>query len=150
MMMLGMQPYMQAPGSLTATSHAIGESRTQSSVQAWIRNIEGGLRQAYVFAAAWVKVKLPEEFSVDIFNDFGLSMKQADDIKSLIQIRLSGEISRTTFLFEMKRRGILYDMIDLEEEEQRIETEGAAMVGMEFGKQKQTDNNGDGDDNTEE
>jgi hypothetical protein len=127
MEVLGLQPMLQRSGGVTATANAIDESRSQCSMQAWVRSIEAGLRECYRVAAVWVKVELPENFGVDIFNDFALSLRASQDIEALIKIRQAGEMSRDTFLREIKRRAILSETVDVDEEMERIEAEGPAL-----------------------
>ncbi len=53
---------------------------------------------------------------MDIFSDFGLTMKAEQDIKALIDMRKASLISARTFLDEVKRRGLLSDAIDVDAE----------------------------------
>ena len=127
MEVLGLQPYMRRPGNQTATGQAIDESRSSSSVQAWIRSDEQAIVAAYEMAAKWLNLKLPEDFGVDIFNDFGISVRGMEDIKSLLEIRLGRQISHGTFLREVKRRGTLSETVDVEDEIVKVEEEGPAL-----------------------
>jgi hypothetical protein len=143
MEVLGLQPMLQRSGGVTATANAIDESRSQCSMQAWVRSIEAGLRECYRVAAVWVKVELPENFGIDIFNDFALSLRASQDIDALIRIRQAGEMSRDTFLREIKRRAILSETVDVDEEIGRIEAEGPALGMMGEGAGPDEPNNGD-------
>ena len=117
MEVLGMQPFVQpAVKSRTATEVVGVESRTMTTIQAWIRSLENVLETAYMFAATWVGVELPEDFAVDVFNEFGLSFKSEQDIRALDAARMRGDISHTTYLRELKRRGIISDDISVAQE----------------------------------
>lgn len=133
MEILGLQPFIQRSGGATATGRAIDEGKRQSDVQAWIRSLENVLTEAFGFAAKWLKVKMPDDFKVNIFNDFGLSLKASADIESLIKIRQAGEVSRPTFLSEIKRRGLLSETVDVQTEVSAIEAEGPALAEMGMG-----------------
>jgi hypothetical protein len=133
MEILGLQPFIRSTGDVTATGRAIDEGKRISDVQAWIRSLENVLVEAYKLAAEWLKVKLPEDFKIDVFNDFGLTVKASTDIDALIRTRQAGEISRETFLREVKRRGLLSETVDVEEEAEIIEAEGPALAEMTAG-----------------
>jgi len=128
MEVLGLQPLIQRTGGITATARALDESRTQTDVQMWIRSVEQVLLQCYKLAAEWAKVKLPGDFKVDIFSDFGITTKVVDDVKALIQMRARGDITHETFLREVKRRGLLTDTLDVDEEIAATQNEGPALA----------------------
>jgi len=130
MEILGLQPFLQRSGNQTATGKAIDEGKQQSEIQAWIRALEGLLEQAYRAAAKWVNVQLPDEFSVDIFNDFGIGLRSSEEVEALIKARKNKEISRETFLKELKRRGLLSDSVDVAAEMERVEDEGPELADL--------------------
>jgi len=135
MEVLGLQPLMRKSGTTTATGQSIDEARSQSSMQAWVRALEKTLGTCFEIAATWLKTKLPDDFKVNIFNEFALSLRASEDIKSLIQIRQAREISQRTFLQEIRRRAVVSDMLDIDEEIERIGAEGPAlgMIGVGAG-----------------
>lgn len=112
MEVLGLQPLVQATGNATATGRAMDEARTHSNIQAWIRGLENTLHQAFEIAGQWVNQQVSDDFAIDIFNDFGVSLSATDDIKALIAMKEKGMISHETFLDEVKRRGVLSDNVD--------------------------------------
>ena len=116
MEVMGLQPLIQKTGGATATGRALDEARTHSNIQSWIRATEGALLEALATAGEWVNVELPDDAAVDIFSDFGLTMKAEQDIKALIDMRKASLISARTFLDEVKRRGLLSDAIDVDAE----------------------------------
>jgi len=132
MMMLGLQPFLRKTGNQTATGQSIDESRANCDIQAWVMSLERLLRQAYEMAAEWIGAELPEDFKVDIFNDFAIWVRAMQDVAELIKIRQAGELSRQTFLREVKRRALLSETLDIDEEIAAIEAEGPAlgMIGM--------------------
>lgn len=130
MTVLGLQPFVRKTGNITATGRAIDESRSQSSIHQWIAGCEACIEDAYAHAAAWVGVELPEDFRVDIFSDFGISLRAAEDIQALIDARRAGEISRKTFLSELKKRALLDADLDVDEEIRMLEQETESLVGQ--------------------
>ena len=80
--------------------------------------MEDAVELAFEYAATGIKTELPEDFKVDIYSDFSLGLKASEDIQALIAMRKTVPplISAETFLREVKRRGILSDNVDPEEE----------------------------------
>lgn len=132
MELLGMQPEVARSSMSTATGKMLDENRVETEIQAWIRAIETALENAWSLSERWLGQE-PSETSVDIFSDFSLSMKSAQDIAALVQARLAGEISRETFLREMRRRGVLEDSLIIEDEMNRIDTEMAGLTDADDG-----------------
>lgn len=131
MEVLGLSPMMDRSGRLTATQRVVDEGRATNDAQQWVRNLEDGFERAFGLAAAWSNQTLPEEFSVDVWSDFGISLRAQDDLDKLIKARGQGEISHETFLRELKRRALLSDTVDVEEEMDRVEAEGPSLSEME-------------------
>ena len=132
MMILGLQPFLRRIASQTATGQSIDESRASCDIQAWVMSLERLLRQAYETAAEWIGAKLPEDFKVDIFNTFDIWVRAMKDVPELIKMRQARELSRQTFLREVKRRALLSETLDIDEEIAAIEAEGPAlgMIGL--------------------
>jgi len=121
MEVMGLQPLIQKTGGATATGRALDESRTHSNVQAWIRALENALLEAISVAGRWMGIEV--EASVDVFSDFGLTMKAEQDIRALVDMRKSNLITHKTFLEEIKRRGLLSDAVDVEVEIEMVDDE---------------------------
>ena len=121
MVILGLQPFIQTVGTQTATGKAIDQAQTHTQIQAWIRECEAWMRSLYAHAAEWIGKELPDDFGVSINNDFGFSMNAGQDIANLIKARMALEISRKTFLSELRRRGFISDTVDIEAELALIE-----------------------------
>jgi hypothetical protein len=122
MEVLGLKPLVERSAQSTATGKAIDESQTHSDIQAWIRGEENALVEAFKLAAEWMKVELPEDFSIDIYNEFTIGLGAADT-DTLIKLRGAREITRTTLLEEMKRRGVLSEAVNVEDEIDSLDVE---------------------------
>lgn len=133
MMVMGLQPFMRRVSNQTATGQGIDEDRANCDIQAWVMALEQLVHDAYVVAGEWVSAEVPEDFKANVFNDFAIWMRAAKDVDSLLKIRQAGELSRRTYLQEVKRRSILSDTVDIEEEVAAIEAEGPALgaIGRE-------------------
>jgi len=122
MEVLGLQPLVESTGGVTATARAMDEARTHSNIQAWIRGLENAFEGCYAMAAQWANSPLPEDFAVDVFNDFGISLSATEDVRALMDMRVAGLITQQTFLEEVKRRGVLADEVDIESEMENLES----------------------------
>ena len=120
---LGLRPFLDQKGNPTATGKLVDEAKSFSSILAWIRSLELALLSAFKFAAKWTKETPSEEFEVDVFSDFGISVQTNEAIQNLITMRANRDISHETFLNEVKRRGLLADSLDVEDEMDRVKAE---------------------------
>ena len=111
-----LRPMMKKTGSQTATARALDTAESHSSIHSWVNSLELALLECYKLAAEWTGEELPDDFKADIYSDFGLSMRASQDIEALIKMRAAGEIRRETFLSEMKRRDVLNEPLDVEQE----------------------------------
>lgn len=126
---LGLEPMIQKSGNVTATGQAIDQSNYESDMQSWVRLLENGIKEAYQLAAEIVNVELPEDFAVDIFNEFSITMKSLQYTQYLIQATQGGILSRETCWEALRRFGILSETHTAETEKERLESQGP-MLGM--------------------
>lgn len=130
MSVMGFDLLVQAPGGQTATEKAIDTAQADSALQAIVRNMENSLNKALEIMGQWVGIT--ETGKVDINQDFGLSHNDGVSIDALLKARLAGELSRETFLFEIKRRGVLSDSLDIEDEQERIDQDAPDIPPLEL------------------
>lgn len=130
MRIMGIEPLMPRTGNVTATAKAIDTTQANSQLQAMTIGLGNAIEQSFDFMAKWANIG-DDGGSVKVNDDFGLSLRDAQDLRSLVELRLAGEISRETLWTEFKRRGVLMDEFDLEQEQERLDEEGsAAGLGM--------------------
>lgn len=128
MRVLGLQPMLpHQSGDVKATGLAIDEAQGQSEVQSWIRVEELFLLRVIRWIARWVDEKVPDKVSVQIFNDFTIGLLGDKDSKTLLEMRLSGQIDHETYLIETKRRGMIREDADIEAIIAAVEAEGPPM-----------------------
>lgn len=120
---LSLQPVTQRTGNQTATAKAIDESKNESVAQSWVRGLENMLNEAMRMATAWVGEELDSEVAIDVHNDFGLSQRAIEDLKSLGEAYDRGVITAKTYLTELQRRGVISEDIDVESEAEQSENE---------------------------
>lgn len=132
---LGMQPLLQRTGDATATAAAIDEARVHADVHAWVVSVADGLADAWRMAASVVDVALPEAFKVEVFSEFGLSLRAAQDVQNLIALWNSRAITAVTLLREVQRRGLLSAAVSPEDEAEaaRDQQPPLALLGGGFG-----------------
>jgi hypothetical protein len=123
MQLMGLRPFLQQARGATATSQTINEARGETEIQAWIRSIERALTSAYRIAAEWVGSELPEDFKIDIVTEFATSLREQQDVTSLLEARKIKDISRETLLRELKRRRILGEDVVIADEVDAVEKE---------------------------
>jgi len=138
---LGLQPLLKRSGNPTATGQAISESRAHAEIQAWIRAMETGLRRMFEVAGKWLNVELSDDVSFDVYSDFLLSAREATDVKQLLEARKNKDITRRQLLYELKRRGLLADTLDVDAEIEALEAEEANL-----GYTPEEDDDADADD----
>ena len=132
MTVVGTEPLIITPPQETATGRAVDANNNESAVQAWIRRLEGALNEAGEFTARWLKITLPEEFTFDVFSDFGVILRSKDDLEWLLKARQSRELDQQSFLEEIRRRGAVSEESDIEEMIARLTEEKEEDVGMNF------------------
>lgn len=156
MEVLGLQPLIRRTGTTTATERQSHDASEECQLQMLVRRCEAAIRRAFVIAGQWIGVKVPDEFRVNIFNEFGISARAGLDIDALLKARMGGELSRETFLREIRRRSVISEDTDIEEEMGRIEAEGPDLAAIQpvpgFGDTEGTgeDTEDDGDETEEQ
>lgn len=111
---LGRQPLTAGTAGLTQVAAAYASQRASSAVQAWAFILKDALENALRFCAVWLGIEF--EPTVYINTDFAITIgdEKAPDI--LVGLEQDGIISRSTLIAELKRRGILSEEVDEEEE----------------------------------
>lgn len=122
MEIMGLQPVIENRTESTATGKLIDDANNASSLKSWVGATNEGLRQAIILAGEWVGSEM--DISVALFDDFGVSVRATNELDILFKSRLAGEITRETFLEELKRRGVLNESLEVEEEIEALATEG--------------------------
>jgi len=91
--------------------------------------LEDGLERAFQFAAQRIGLGPDAGGSLTVSKDFGLALRDRAELDLLLKARAAREISRTTFLAELKRRGLLPDDFDATAEAERIAGETQSPTG---------------------
>lgn len=116
MELLGLQSLTKRTKDVTATGAAITDSKANSDLQSWIEGLNASLLNAYQLGAEWTKDTLPEKFGVRVFKDFTAAAQGIKDVQDLQIMRDAIQITQRTFLKETKRRGMIDELVDIDEE----------------------------------
>jgi hypothetical protein len=120
---LGMRPLVSAGGPTTATGEVRADMAEKSEAQSWVEAMEWALIKGFDLAATWVGETLPEDFNVSLFKDSSLIAGKATDLPFLFSIKDS--LTPRTFLSEVKARGVLVTVDDIDQEVADVENEKA-------------------------
>jgi hypothetical protein len=110
---LGMQPLTDA--NLTVVTTANVAAKAHNAVQAWALGLKDALQQAWKFTAMWLNQK--DEPLVNVHTDFGVDQQAGTE---LAEINKSTWLSDQNKASEFKRRGVLSDDFDWDDNEQQL------------------------------
>lgn len=125
---LGMRPMMSSQGPETATGEVRADMAEKSKAQAWVENVEWAIYQGFEKAAKWLGMELPDDFDITLFKDSSLIAGKATDLPVLMQMASTRSLSLASFLREVKARGVLVTVEDIEAEVETIRTEAEEAV----------------------
>lgn len=116
------------PSGTTATARVIDNSETTSPLQDATQRFQDAVNTALEVTALWMSKELGDG-GIEINKEFSGDPNGAEDIKALMELRKNRDISRRTVLSEHKRRGVLPDEFDVDEEIGQIEKEALTLGG---------------------
>lgn len=129
------------PGQVTATQTATENAVGMCALQRITLDLQDALNAALALVSRYAR--LPEEATVSLFSDFGVSSLAEASADLLLRGADAGYISAETFRGEMRRRGVLSAEVDELEEVARLEAQGPSL-GLMAGAAGNT-GNGSGD-----
>ncbi len=121
---LGMQPL--ATSNLTVITTANVSMKAHSAVQAWALTLKDALEGAWKMTCDWLGKS--EEPEVNIYTDFGVDLTAQTELDSLLKAQSQGILSKQTIQNEFKRRGVLADDFDPDEEEAILASEDEGLT----------------------
>jgi hypothetical protein len=114
----------------TATGAALDAAKETTQLASMADSLKDALEQALEWMAEYGGLG-EQSITVTINTDFGVSMMTPQEMQGLLMAVNTGKLSRETFLEEMKRRGMLREDLDTEEEMDRIDADGPDLEGSE-------------------
>lgn len=115
-------------GDETATARALDSAEGMSYLQATALDFQDAVEQLLRLMGLWMNID--EAGSVVVYTDFASGEAAAADLEQLLKLRATRDISRTAILEEFKRRGVLRDDFDPEEDQALLDEEGEQNPGM--------------------
>lgn len=119
----GVQPLVDRMGEESATGKAIDDKNATSSMNTWVRRLDAAATEACRLAEKWKKRELPKEFTLTIYNDFILPSQGGTILAALAGARAIRDISRSTYLSELRRHGALAEDFDAEADKKELDKE---------------------------
>lgn len=123
----GLQLLVAKNGGQSATGEALDAAKETSQLAMIADSLQDALEQALTWALQYAGES--GEVSVQVNKDFGVGMMGAQELGLMLQAVQTGNLSRTTFLEEMARRGMIRQDIRAEDEISRIQEDGPALTG---------------------
>lgn len=121
MQAMGLQLLVSRQGNSTATGELIDEAKTNSRLGMWADNLKDTLELAFSWMAEMAGISA--DIAVVINKDFAANALSHLDMDALNKMFLAEVISRSTYINEAKRRNLLSEEVDPEDE--------ADLIGME-------------------
>lgn len=128
MVKLGLDPFVEKVQNQTARGQEIDATKQEADAQVWVRSLEAFLRECYETAAGWVDGELPDDFEIDVHDDFSAIVRSNSQLDDLYRARINGDIDRLTYLEELQSARVISERRNLTEINSRAEAEMAAMT----------------------
>jgi len=112
-------------GRTSATAKAIDTAESFSVLQDITYRFEDAVAQALYYMALWISKQ--DGGTVQLNKDFGPDVSDKQDLDAILEARKNGDLSRENFLNQLKRRGILEQDFNIEENEEDLEEESVSL-----------------------
>lgn len=106
----------------TATGAALDAAKETSTLSVMADSLKDALEQAMVWMLEYGGLG-EQAVTLDVNKDYGISMLTPQEMTAMLQAVNTGNLSKRTFLEEMKRRGAIRDDLDTDVELEMIEQE---------------------------
>ncbi len=120
---IGMQPLAEA--NITVITSANVSVKAKSLLQAQALYLKDALEQAFVITAMWLAMEPDEAPGVDVYKDFGVDLQSGQEMSTLETMAKDGFLSGETLRAEAKRRNVLADSFNEDDEKERMANEAA-------------------------
>jgi len=122
MQAMGLQLIVSRTGSSTATGDMIDEQKINSRLGMWADNLKDTLELAFSWMAEMSGINT--DIDIVINKDFAANALSHLDMDALNKMYLAEVISKRTYINEAKRRNLLSEEIDPDDESEMIEMSG--------------------------
>ncbi len=111
-------------GDRTATERVIDSDEETSPLEDDVTRFESFLEELFDITGIWLGIPEDEDKGrIEISRDFGPNIADLGDLEALRDARAARDISHETYLFELKRRDVLDDEFDAEENDAQLAAE---------------------------
>jgi hypothetical protein len=122
MQAMGLQLIVSRTGSSTATGDMIDENKVNSRLGAWADTLKDCLEQCFQWMAELGGVQV-SEIVVQVNKDYAANTLSHLDMDAIAKMYLAGVVSKNTYINEAKRRNILAEDVDPDDEQEMIADE---------------------------
>jgi len=129
---MGVEPLMMKPKYKTATEDTIDAVEQESPLQSSARLMCAAISKAISLSAQYAGEKGMDMVAVEVFLEFGVSYRAYEELRALTDARAKMDLSRETYLAELRRRGVLAESVDPKAEATRAEAEETAAMEKEL------------------
>lgn len=116
MQVMGLELLIPRPSHDNATGASIDYAKMNTPLASMALSEKDALEQMFVLMAEYSQIDLASAGSLEINTDYGVQVGGAADVPALSAALAAGAISRKTYLHELKRRNILRDDLDIDQE----------------------------------
>lgn len=114
---LGRQPLTAQSGNLTVITTAVAANKAKSAVAQWAFNLKNALENALLLTVLWMGSNTVKyDPVVEVYTEFDDFSDTGEDLTALHNMRKDGDLSQKTYWKEMKRRKVLSDDFDEDDE----------------------------------
>lgn len=122
---LGMQPLAQANLTVVISAHL--SKKASSIIQAWTFLFKDKIELALKYTALWLNDQAVEP-EIVIHTDFAIEVESGAELDTLIKSQAAGILSKQTVRGDLKRRRVVVNDLNDEQELQRIAEEEQGLV----------------------
>lgn len=113
----------EQPGAQTATARALDSAEAISPLKATTLVFADAVEQALDMTAAWIRQESGGEVAFN--TEFGLTLGDQTGLDTLFKTRQQKDISRKSYLNELKRRALLSGEFDINDDQNELDEEAA-------------------------
>jgi hypothetical protein len=118
----GLQLLTARPGAQSATGEALDANKGTSILAMTADQMQDAIEQALIWMGQYGGLG-EIDATAQVNKDFGVTLMSAQDVSALLNAVTAGNLSRTTFIEELARRGVIRSDVDPDEEFARIEAD---------------------------
>jgi len=116
---LGRQPLTAQSGNLTVITTAVAAGKAKSAVGAWGLNLKNSLENLLEITKKWIEDN-KSEITVDVYDDYDDFSSEETHLNALHEMRKNRDLSQKTYWSSMRKRNVLADDFDGEEETKHL------------------------------